>query len=378
MATPAEAIAALRALPGGRKLFEAVEPSEPVWIVGGAVRDLLLGRTPTEIDLVTTQSAMEIAGRFGKLRGKSERFGTVKAGDDGLLFDVAQTRSETYAAPGALPDVTTGVTLERDLERRDFTINAMALSLTGDLVAHPDALEDLEAGRLRVLHDRSFADDPTRLWRLVRYAVRLGFTIEPYTAELAVAAVADDALETISGKRRGTELKLALREPNPLAVLHAAMNLGLTPPLTLDPEIVGRALEIAPTGSRTDLMILGSAVENAQWLSALRFKTSEFAILLDCVGVRPAPAGPPSKVATVLRDLCDEAVALSGARGSRAAAERWLLEWRDVKLEIDGDDLIAAGITPGPEIGKRLRRTLREKLDGEVSGREAELEAALR
>jgi tRNA nucleotidyltransferase (CCA-adding enzyme) len=368
----------LRDLPCGQTLLTALAAEQGVWIVGGAVRDLLLGREPSEIDLVTTRKAADVGQDLGEIVEQHDRFGTVKAIQADCRFDVAQTRSETYPSPGALPTVQLGTSLLEDLARRDFTINAIAISLDGELTQHPGALADLESGVLKVLHDRSFVDDPTRLWRLIRYSVRLGFRIDPHTSELATAAVAGGALGTVSQDRIGSELRLALNEPDPLATLHAAQNLGLTPRLDLAPAVIGAALEILPAGARTDLLIVGAAVADDGWISTLGFTADEIDVLRKCISVRGAPDGQPSEIAVALRGLPDEAVALSGARGNREAAERWLLELRDIGLEITGDDLISAGITEGPEIGERLARTLAVKLDGRVSGREAELAEALR
>jgi tRNA nucleotidyltransferase (CCA-adding enzyme) len=361
-----------------RLLEKALKDSADSWIVGGAVRDALLGRTPREVDLVTTRHAREVAEHFGEIVEEHERFGTVKAQKGSCVFDVAQTRTETYSAPGALPDVKLGASLQDDLTRRDFTINAIAMSPAGELVAFPGALDDLERGIMRALHDKSFTDDATRLWRLVRYSVRLSFQIDKHTSELAAAAVDAGALYTVSRDRIGAELRLAVTEPDPLATLHAAQNLGLTPPLNLDPALCGTALEILPTGGSSDLLILGAVLTDDIWVSDLGFTADDLAIVRRCIAAPAAPKGPASKIAAALRGLPDEAVALSGARGNRNAAERWLLELRDVELEINGDDLIAAGIAPGPEIGERLRRTLELKLDGKVNGRDDELAAALR
>src|SRR5205823_5917854 len=137
---------------------------------------------------------------------------------------IAQARRERYSTPGALPDVEPA-SLDEDLVRRDFTVNAIALALgapkPGMITAAPRALEDLERELLRVLHERSFLDDPTRLLRLVRYQSRLGFTVEPGTAALAAAAASEGALSTVSGSRVGAELRLLAREPDPLKALHA-------------------------------------------------------------------------------------------------------------------------------------------------------------
>ena len=138
----------------------------------------------------------------------------------GATFDLASARRERYERPGALPEVELGATLREDLERRDFTVNAIALHLAdGELIWVPRAHEDLDARRLRVLHDRSFIDDPTRLLRLVRYAARLGFEPEERTDGLAAEAIAGGALDTVTGSRLGAELRLLLREPQPAALM---------------------------------------------------------------------------------------------------------------------------------------------------------------
>jgi tRNA nucleotidyltransferase (CCA-adding enzyme) len=374
--TPQQRIGALGALRCGAVLLELAAGRDDVWLVGGAVRDLLLGREPAELDLVASGDATEVATLLGEVTSRHERFGTAMARRGDCMFDVARMRSETYPSPGALPEVAAG-TLDQDLRRRDFTINAIAMTLEGELIGVEDALDDLRSKRLRVLHDRSFLDDPTRLWRLVRYAVRLGFAIEPHTARLAADAVSGGALRTVSGDRLGAELRLALREPDPLGTLHAASNLGLIAGLTFDPDRTGQALELLPADGRADLLVLGSCLTEAATVEGMGFTAAELAVLRRCAAIAPLEDDRASAVAARVRDEPVEAVALAGAAGSRRMAEMWLLRWRGVTLEIDGEDLIAAGIPEGPEVGRRLQRALDRKLDGEVSGREAELAAAL-
>ena len=168
-----------------------------MYLVGGAVRDLLLGGRPLDLDLVVEGDAAAFAASLGGELKVHDRFGTSTVTLDGFSYDIARARRETYAHPGALPDVAPAP-LAEDLERRDFTVNTLALALAGDrageLHSVPPALEDLDARRLRVLHDQSFIDDPTRLFRLVRYATRLGFEIEPHTRALAERAIAGGAL----------------------------------------------------------------------------------------------------------------------------------------------------------------------------------------
>ncbi len=177
-----------------------------VWIVGGAVRDVLLGRAPRELDLLVEGAAGPVVHALGEPTAVHERFGTFTVAG----IDVTAARREIYARPGALPDVELGATVAEDLARRDFTVNAIAVRVSdGHVEAWPGALEDLDARVLRVLHDRSFVDDPTRALRMARYAARLDFGVEPGTARLA----ADVDFGTVSGPRIGAELRLALTEP---------------------------------------------------------------------------------------------------------------------------------------------------------------------
>lgn len=380
MITPVHALEALRAQPCAERVVAVLEERDDAWLVGGIVRDALLGRAGSDmdVDVVVEGDPEPVARALGRVVEAHGRFGTyvVEAGD-GCRYDIVTARRETYAAPGALPDVEPSG-LDDDLARRDFTVNAVALSGRGELRAVDGALDDLAARRLRVLHGASFRDDPTRLWRLVRYAVRLGFAPEPETDRLAVAAIAAGALDTVSGDRLGAELRLALREPRPLSVLHAAQNLGLVHGLTLDPAVVAEALALlAPEGSPA-LTVLGAVIPDAEWPTSFGFTGAEQHVLERCADLEPLTPARPSEVAERLRGEPVEAVAVAGARGDAATARRWLAGWRHVALEVDGRDLLAAGVPQGPEIGRRLARVLARRLDGELApGRDAELRAAL-
>jgi tRNA nucleotidyltransferase (CCA-adding enzyme) len=375
--TPAQALDALRALPCGARLLDVLADHPGSWVVGGAVRDALLGRPLGELDVVVVGDPEPVARALGEVVAFHERFGTYDVVSGDCFYDVVTARAERYEAPGALPDVRAG-DLEDDLLRRDFTVNALALNGNGELAAAPAALEDLEAGRLRIMHAASFRDDPTRLWRLVRYAVRLGFTPEPATDRLAYEAVQRGALETVSGDRLGAELRLALIEPDPLAALHAAQNLGLVRGLTLDPALVAHTLALLPPDARLDLTILGAVIPNGAWARPFGFTAIEQRILERCAALEPIVAGRPSEVVAALRGEPVEAVAVAGARGDAETAARFLTQWRHITLEIDGHDLIAAGLAEGPDLGARLAAVLARRLDGELApGRDAELAAAL-
>ncbi len=380
----------VRELPCGRRLLEAAAGTAGVHLVGGAVRDLLLGRVPREWDVVVEGDVGALAERLAAGEGGAgtalahERFGTATVRAGGCRWDLAAARAETYARPGALPDVRPAG-IEADLRRRDVTVNALALDLaTGELRGAPNAEEDLAAGRLRVLHDASLRDDPTRLWRIARYAARLGFELETHTARLAREAVAARAEQTVSGARIGSELRLALLEPDPAAALEAAVALGLAPWLEPDRALAQRALALLPDAEgRRDLLVLAASLATPAdaLLADLRFSAAERAIVsaaLDAPALDDTPRAP-SELARLLRGRPVEAVALAGARGTgAAAAQRWTAELRHIGLRITGDDLRAAGIAEGADLGRRLEVVLERRLDGEVADdREAQLAAAL-
>lgn len=377
MRTATEALAALRALPTGARVLGVLAGHPEAWIVGGAVRDALLGRPlGPDVDVTVVGDPEPVALALGAVQEAHDRFGTyVVRTEEGGAVDVVTARRESYDGPGALPTVQPG-DLEDDLLRRDFTINALALNAEGVLHAAPAAIDDLEARRLRVFHAASFRDDPTRLWRLVRYAVRLSFVPEPATDRLAHEAVQRGALETVSGERLGAELRLALREPDPLSVLHAAQNLGLVEGLALDPALVARTLALLPWDeSRPDLATLGTVIPHGAWADGWGFDARETAILRACAAAAPlSSAAPPSAVVAALRGLPVEAVAVAGARGEADTALQYLNDWRHVRLAIDGSDLLAAGVPEGKEVGRRLAATLAARLDGALpDDRDAQL-----
>ncbi|MBV9838244.1 MAG: CCA tRNA nucleotidyltransferase, partial [Solirubrobacterales bacterium] len=264
---PKQAFARIRALPAAGPLFARVDDRVPLHLVGGAVRDVLLGGTPFDLDLVVEVDPAPFATSLGGAVRVHDRFGTSTVVLNGFAYDIARARTETYARPGALPDVEPA-TLAEDLRRRDFTVNAIAVALAGEapgeLTAAPHALEDLEARRLRILHDESFIDDPTRLLRLARYAGRLGFEIEPHTRDLAGAAIAAGALGTVSGSRLGAELRLLAREDDPVGALLAVRELGLDralhPGFGLEDEALARrALALLPADGRPDRLVVAAA-----------------------------------------------------------------------------------------------------------------------
>jgi tRNA nucleotidyltransferase (CCA-adding enzyme) len=369
-----------------------------VYLVGGAVRDLLLGGEPYDLDLVVEGDAAKLAWSLGGPTEVHDRFGTSSATLEGYTYDIARARRERYPEPGSLPEVTPAG-LSEDLQRRDFTANAMAIALggeaAGELSAVPLALQDLEARQLRVLHERSFIDDPTRLLRLARYASRLRFSIEPQTRVLAIAAIRAGVLRTLSGSRVGAELRLLARERDPLAALRCMAQLGLDraihPSLGLQDEALAqRALELLPSDAAAERLVIALAAQSVPrhelgaLLDDLAFEAGDRDAILAASAGAPdlakalAAATRPSQVAAAVDGAGPELVALAGALGPAQVAREWLMRLRHVRLDIDGGDLLAEGIPRGPAVGRGLRAALAAKLDGWASGREEELTEALR
>lgn len=340
----------------------AAAGDDPVYLVGGAVRDLLLGRGRADVDLVVVGDAAGLAARLGAETVEHERFATAKAQLDGHEVDVATARTETYAHPGALPDVAPAGEIEADLARRDFTINAIALPLRGS----PEPIDpfggraDLEAGLLRVLHPGSFTDDPTRALRAARYAARFGFRLEKETETLLRAA----DLDTVSADRRRAELLRLAAEPEAARGFELLAEWGLVETRAGGVELAARVTELLATLPWQNVAPRASAV----LVAALGPPGGE----VDLAAAHPQQ--PSLAVELAGRHPPLEQV-LARALGAEWL-DRYLREWRPVTLEIDGADLIAAGIPEGQAIGRGLKEALIRKLDGEISGREQELEVA--
>ncbi|HKT83408.1 MAG TPA: hypothetical protein VJQ84_06180 [Solirubrobacterales bacterium] len=336
---------------------------EPVFLVGGAVRDLLFGRGRADIDLVVEGDAEALARRLGAEVKAHERFGTAKLTLNGHEVDIAGARSESYPHPGALPVVEPGADLAADLHRRDFAINAMAIPLQGEprLIDPYGGQADLAARRLRVLHHDSFVDDPTRAVRAARYAARFGLAPEEETLRLLRAT----RLDTVSAERRDAELMRLAGErtgPDGFALL---AEWGLLQLREGGPRLAAAAAEL-----------LGGK----PWRGFASLDQTRMAAATGPVGaeLRLAKARPgrPSEAVALAKGHDPVELVLARAMGA-AWLDDYVAEWRKVALQIDGEDMIAAGLEQGPALGRGLETALRMKLDGEISGREAELAAAL-
>ena len=347
----------------------------PVHLVGGAVRDLLLGRAPqdvTDVDLAVEGDAVELARRLGgEPPREHERFGTatVRVGDREV--DLARTRTETYARPGALPDVE-AASLAEDLGRRDFSVNAMAVALAepGRLIDPHGGRLDLVAGILRTLHPASFADDPTRALRAARYAARLGFELEVRTEE----ALREADLTAVSSERIESDLRRLLAEPAWRRGFELLAEWGLAPPADSDLMAAVEATLARPawreTADRGTAMLVAGAPPIGSYAPSAgpRRQARELAEL---------DAGPPSALAAAAREVAPVALVIARAMGAEWL-DSYVEEWRDVRLEISGEDLMAAGIDQGPAVGRGLAAALAARLDRGVEDREGQLQAAAR
>jgi tRNA nucleotidyltransferase (CCA-adding enzyme) len=396
--TPDQLLSRLTTRPEVARLVSIVRDGPPAFIVGGTTRDLLLGLDPLDLDVVVDGPLTGIVQALGPPLRASDQFETATVMLGGLRCDLARSRSETYPRPGALPQVRPAP-IDDDLRRRDFTVNAIALTISGGragaLVSAPGALEDLDRGRLRVLHQLSFRDDPTRLLRMARYAARLRFAVDTSTYALVSEAVSLGALRTVAAPRVGAELRLLAAEPDPVAALTALAPYGLDAAIEPGFGLDGReptASALALLGDGGDRGALALAVASlgiehagrADFLGRLGFDAARRELIVAIAGTaaRLAPrlrrARAASSVAAVVGGAPVEAVALAGALGATDNARRWIEQLRFVTLSIGGGDLLAAGVPGGPAVGAGLRAALSAKLDGRVGDRAGELGEALR
>jgi tRNA nucleotidyltransferase (CCA-adding enzyme) len=359
---PARLEGQVDSLPAIDRLRQVAE-RVPAYLVGGVVRDLLLGREVTDVDVAIEGDVQALADRLGFGLERDGLFLTGRLEQGDVKIDVAQTRAESYSEPGALPEVRPA-SISEDLVRRDFTINAMAFPLSGEreLLDPHGGLDDLRAGLLRVLHERSFADDPTRALRAARYAARFGFELEPETARVLRAA----DLSTVSEDRVDGELRRIAAEEKPAAPLRLIVEWGVLP--SLDPGAPDRVAEVTR---------LASAPPWSDWVDR------ELAVMLAVV--RPLPqirelaGSTPERPSESVRLAApwDPAQLLVARALGAEWLDRYAAEWRHVELKITGDELLVEGIPEGPAVGRGLEAALSGKLDGEISGREEELRIAL-
>ena len=393
----------------------------PVYTVGGFVRDLLLGIENIDIDVTVEGDgilfAETFADRFG-CRCKSHRkFGTaVIIFPDGFKIDVASTRIEYYEAPGALPTVERSI-LKVDLYRRDFTINTLAIQLNtpdfGVLIDYFGGQRDIQDRTLKVLHNLSFVEDPTRVFRAIRFEQRLGFHISRHTENLIRNAVRMNFLEKLGGKRLLTELVLILREKEPLPAVDRMADLGLIrfihPDLDFSAPIRKILEDSQQVVSWFDLLFLERKYE--KWVvcflalcdelsnedfreTCIRLSVSEHYREKLCdmrhqaVQVletmqkrfRRHARVPRSDIYVWLKDLPVELLlylmAKSGNDEVKKAISLYFTQLQNISAQITGDDLKQMGVPPGIRFRQILDGVLSARLNRQVESREEELALA--
>ena len=387
----------------------AAERGVPIYLVGGAVRDVVLGISPVNLDLAVVRPgpdfASELAAELGGRVTSRSQFGTYKlaaslATDGADDIDLATARSERYPSPGALPVVEPS-SLNDDLARRDFSVNAMAVSLGeeawGGLADPLDGRRDLKAGVVRVLHERSFVDDATRVLRAVRYAVRLGLQIEPDTLRLLKRDL--EYLDHISPDRVRHELDRILNEPAAAKILKVVNDLGILsaihPALRFDPathvEEPAWLSDGQPPSNDVGLaaLMFCSGSPGFEGLTARLNLDSRWSHVAQDVGAiraaserLTAPRLTRSQLFGLLRNLQPSSIrgcALATKDASvRERLQLYLTELQGVRPLLNGDDLIALGVPEGPLVGELLEKLLAARLEGLLSIREDEEAMALR
>jgi tRNA nucleotidyltransferase (CCA-adding enzyme) len=392
-----------RALPPGlRSLLDAATsvvratPGGSLWAVGGPVRDLAAGLPVRDLDLATNGDAGALARAVAaRLDGTSPgnavahvepRFGTASVTYSGHCLDLVALRSERYARPGALPTVRLGATIEADLARRDFTVNAIALGLAGPargrLIDPSDGLADLAARRLRVLHERSFFDDATRLWRAARFAARLSLRLDPDTTRLVAEAVRSGALDPIAPRRLWREWTLLAAEPRAgaacpllerwgvLRATHPALRLA---PLATHALMRLRGLLIPGAGDSTEApdvlyaLVVAPLRAPARAAVAARLGAPRTAVRAAeaAAGLLTVPAATPAALARV--EGAPRAARIAAHRldpVGQPSLQRALARWERTRSPLDARTLITLGVAPGPALGAMLARLRRARYLG--------------
>jgi len=382
-----------------------------LFLAGGAVRDVLLGRPTEDIDLVVAPSAEPLVEALAQALDASveseSRFRTWRlALANGRRLDIAEARRETYSAPGALP-TTVPATLEADLGRRDFSINAMAVALgptwSGPIDPH-DGARDLAAGKLRTLHPTSFKDDPSRVLRGLELGQRFGFEFDRSTGEAARRTLADGGLQTLSPARFRTAWRRSFGRlvergrPALVAGLETAQNLGLLRALgvNLGPLMLSAADRLARRAKsessdrveNSHLLIRALARDDVQvarrmatlWSAQedVRASWASFAAKAESLRGKASELERPSQVAAALEGFDSEEMAVLDLLVNPdidALLATYRQQVEPLRLTVAGRDLIARGYTPGPEIGAALEALREARLDGLITADE-ELEYA--
>jgi tRNA nucleotidyltransferase (CCA-adding enzyme) len=383
---------------------QAAKRGQKIYLVGGVVRDLLLGYPNFDLDLVVEGDAVKLAQQVAETSQAKllahHRFGTAKLRYENFTLDLATARKETYARPGALPTVTPG-TLKDDLIRRDFSINAMAISLAandyGELVDPYQGKSNLEHRLIRILHPGSFSDDATRILRAVRYEQRLGFELEAQTAQLLKLDI--PMLDTISGDRIRHELELIFKEKQPELAIRRLAELEVLP--RISPSLKGdgwladkfdkarRLKKPTQLPSLYFCLLVYSFSEKSieQFLTCLNISAKLSRAMHDTLRLKTSlplldkPSRKPSEIYYLLHEYEPLAIQANAIASESSTAQRYLqlfiTKLRYVRTALNGEELKRLGLSAGPEMGQVLQILHKAKLDGEVRTRADEKKLAL-
>ena len=390
---PSGALEGLRL--AGNLAAEGESEAEAAYLVGGSVRDALLGLTPGDMDLSIVGDAPQFAASFADKGGgvveAVSQFGTARVGLPAGRFDLAMSRTETYATPGALPTVKSSG-IQEDLSRRDFTINAMAVDLSpsnwGDLVDPHGGFSDTARHRIQILHPGSFRDDPTRIFRAIRYEQRLGFNLDP--GALSLMKRDWDYMDLISAARVRGELEKILGDPLRADILAAAEDRDVLAGIDISFRVSRAALQAMRRNPDRDILFYlalatASLTENEALSLVTRLEPPQEwrEIILSSPRYRGMSSIlrnenlSPSEVVAVLGEfplaLLEAQRALTGSTYQKSRLDQYLGTLRHVRPEITGVDLLGAGVPQGPEIGIMLDEVLRARMDGRVKTKEEEL-----
>ena len=386
------------------------------YLVGGSVRDLLRGEQNLDIDIVVEGDGISFAKVLGeRLHAKvrtHDRFGTAKIIADKLKLDVASARTEYYESPAALPTVETS-SIKKDLHRRDFTINTLAVKLNlkdfGLLMDFFGGQRDLREKTLRVIHNLSFIEDPTRAFRAVRFSERFGFKLSKHTENLIKSTIKMNLFNRLSGTRLYEELLLAFNETEPVKTLRRLSEFGLLkvihPNLAFSSELESTLQSMFETRAWFNLLFLvvdstlreESPDRGALYLMALLsgLKEAEIKDAIERLSAAPKvreliikgipqskdvlrrlPLNNPVDLYHLLSGISLEvllfSMAVSRDKQKQKSISQYLIELRKIKPVLKGDDLKKMGVQPGPVYSILLEELLDEKLRGRVKGREDE------
>ena len=392
----------------GREALElvcelAIRSGLRVFLIGGPVRDALLGAPVSDLDFSVEGDAVAFARQIASETGSEvtahSRFGTATVLAGETRVDLVTARGENYSRPGQLPDVWPG-SIADDLARRDFTINAMAFPVApgdGALLDPLGGLDDLESGTVRVLHPRSFVDDPTRMFRAVRYEQRFGFRIAETTLECMRSAIRGGLMNAVSGDRWRHEIKRSLDEVDPGKSLLRASQLGLlsglNPALARDSGLKALATCHGCHGGDVGRDVLAdewlaamfaplTAVEGEALIERLRLSGQRATLARDTIvleGKKPQvrlASGGPSKLFHLLAGIDSVAMTFHArvAQDRRVAESlrTYLKELQHTRPSLTGDHLLDIGVPQGPVVGEILSRLRDARLDGVVSSEDEE------